>query len=130
MCAFPTSLVSGSKTPGALPRRGRNVRDDGAARAKVLEGDNLSEMFGIEMAPATPKRRGADGTVPAKRSATVTAAPTAKNARLSAPEKPDAPVPMRWGGRQRLTTAKRRAISERMKKYWAARRRQAKKGVR
>jgi uncharacterized Zn finger protein len=99
------------------------------ARAKVLEGDNLSEMFGIEMAPATPKRRGADGTVPAKRSATVTAAPTAKDARLSAPGKPDAPVPMRWGGRQRLSTAKRRAISERMKKYWAARRRQATKGV-
>jgi len=59
----------------------------GPAGAKVLASDDLSEMFGIEMAPAKPKE-------PARK-------PREKT--------------------QRLTPAKRRAISERMRKYWAAR---------
>jgi uncharacterized Zn finger protein len=58
-------------------------RPDGA---KVLVSDDLSEMFGIEMAPSTRA------------------------------------APKRSGGKRRLTAAKRRAISERMRKYWAARR--------
>ena len=64
----------------------------GPARAKVLVSDDLSAMFGIEMAPATPA-------------------------------KPKAPAPTRRSdGKQRLTPAKRRAISERMRKRWAAKR--------
>ena len=61
------------------------------AGARVLAGDDLSAMFGIEMAPATPA-------------------------------KPKAPAPTRRDGKQRLTPAKRRAISERMRKRWAAKR--------
>jgi uncharacterized Zn finger protein len=61
----------------------------GPAGAKVLQTDDLSEMFGIEMAP----------TLPSKRSAR----------------------------KRRLMPAKRRAVSERMKKYWAARRALTKK---
>ena len=64
------------------------------AGARVLASDDLSEMFGIEIAPATPV-------------------------------KPKAPA--RHGGKQRLTPAKRRAISERMRKHWAARRNLVKK---
>ena len=56
------------------------------AGAKVLASDDLSVMFGIEMAPATT------------------------------------PAPKRRERTHRLTPAKRRAISERMRKYWAARR--------
>jgi len=69
------------------------------AGAKVLVGDDLSEMFGIEMAPATPNRSA----------------------------KPKEPAPKPGDGKRRLTPAKRRAISERMRAYWAARRALAQK---
>ena len=61
------------------------------AGARVLAGDDLSAMFGIDMAPTTPAT-------------------------------PKAPAPTRRDGKQRLTPAKRRAISERMRKRWAAKR--------
>src|SRR2546430_1734019 len=65
------------------------------AAAKVLESDDLSGMFGIEMAPTKPSTRTAASQITGKASAA-----------------------RKW----RLTPAKRRAVSERMKKYWAARR--------
>ena len=76
-------LIAQAGSDLSKPRKGR-------AGAKVLESDDLSGMFGIEIAPATPAR----------------------------PEKP-APKP---SARTGLTPAKRRAVSVRMKKYWAARR--------
>jgi uncharacterized Zn finger protein len=66
------------------------------AGAKVLASDDLSEMFGIEMAP----------TIPAE----------PKERALERRER-----------KPRLTPAKRRAISERMRTYRAARRRLVKK---
>jgi uncharacterized Zn finger protein len=81
----------------------------GPAAAKVLASDDLSEMFGIEMAAPPPSRRAAVSGVATKRS------------------KRKEPAPERRGGTRRLTPAKRRAISERMRKYWAARRDLAKK---
>ena len=74
----------------------------GPARARVLESDDLAGMFGIDIAPTTPSRQ-------------IAASKTTKDRKKPAPRKP------RW------TAAKRRAISERMKKYWAARRALTKK---
>ena len=91
------------------------------AGTKVLASDDLSEMFGIEMAPATP----ASGPHSASRS---------HRPRPLLPHRPS-----RWGrrdrrsrrrprrqksgaGRQLLTPKKRQAISERMRTYWAERR--------
>ena len=80
----------------------------GPAGAKVLESDDLSGIFGIEMAPTTPPRRAAASKITTK----------------------GEPEPARSARRHRLSPAKRRAISERMKKYWAARRVLKKKQVR
>jgi uncharacterized Zn finger protein len=73
----------------------------GPARAKVLESEDLAGMFGIEIAQTTPSKHGA-------------ASKTATEHRKRPPK----------GGvsKRGWTPAKRRAVSERMKKYWAARR--------
>jgi uncharacterized Zn finger protein len=74
----------------------------GPARAKVLESDDLAGMFGIDIAPTTPPQQKAAGKTPTK---------------------DDRTLPPKGKARQRgWTPAKRRAVSERMKKYWAARR--------
>jgi uncharacterized Zn finger protein len=82
----------------------------GPAGAKVLESDDLSSMFGIEIAPTTPSRRTAASKI------------TTKAQRK--------PAPRRNPRKRLLTPAKRRAISERMTKYWAARRALMKKRAR
>jgi uncharacterized Zn finger protein len=92
------------------------------AGAKVLASDDLSEMFGIEMAPATTPARAAAGEVATKRSRSGNADASSRAAGLIRPAKPKEPAPGRRERTQRLTPAKRRAISERMRKYWAARR--------
>ena len=89
------------------------------AGPKVLASDDLSEMFGIEMAPATPA---AASTVATKRSTPVNSEASSSQTKVNRPAKPREPAPKRRGGRQRLTPAKRRAISERIRKSWAARR--------
>jgi hypothetical protein len=61
---------------------------------RVLASDDLSDMFGIEIAPA-PQPKHAAATKPA---------------------------PTLGAGKPVMPPAKRRAISARMKKYWAARR--------
>ncbi len=85
----------------------------GPASAKVLESDDLSGMFGIEMAPTTPSKRTAASQITTKASTGV------KSERK--------PAPKRSARKLLLTSAKRRAVSERMKKYWAARRASMKK---
>lgn len=50
----------------------------GPAGARVLASDDLSEMFGIEMAPATPAKRPAASTIPRKPSTSVSAAVSSK----------------------------------------------------
>ena len=92
------------------------------AGAKVLASDNLSEMFGIEMAPATTPKRAASGEVASKRSTSANADGSSRQAGVTRAAKPKEPALKRRQRTQRLTPAKRRAISERMRKYWAARR--------
>ena len=93
------------------------------AGTKVLASDDLSEMFGIEMAPATPAKRPAASAVPATAVARRHCCRCRPN-RRSRPHRrsrrrlrPRAEV-----GGQRLTLKKRQAIAERMRRYWAERR--------
>ena len=99
----------------------------GPAGAKVLASDDLSEMFGIEMAPATLRKRVAASTLATTPSTTAHSETSSRPTRVIRPAKPKEPAPKRADGTQRLTPAKRRAISERMRKYWAARRDLSKK---
>ena len=99
----------------------------GPAGAKVLASDDLSEMFGIEMAPATLRKRAAASTLATTPSTTAHSETSSRPTRVIRPAKPKEPAPKRADGTQRLTPAKRRAISERMRKYWAARRDLSKK---
>ena len=99
-----------------LSKKGRRP-----ASVKVLASDDLSEMFGIEMAPATPPKRAAVRTLTTKPSTAAHVETSSKPTRVSRPANPKAPAPKRRHSTQRLTPAKRRAISERMRKYWAAR---------
>ncbi len=90
------------------------------AGAKVLASDDLAEMFGIEIAPTIPAKRAASGQVASTRSTSANADGSSRQAGTTRPAKePDLERSERT---QRLTPAKRRAISERMRKYWAARR--------
>jgi uncharacterized Zn finger protein len=100
---------------------GLSKKRKGPSGAKVLASDDLSEMFGIEMAPPPAKRAAVSG-VSTKRSTSANSAPSSGPTRVGRPAKPEEPAPKRRDGTQRLTPAKRRAISERMRKYWAARR--------
>ncbi|HLG56821.1 MAG TPA: hypothetical protein VI485_15895 [Vicinamibacterales bacterium] len=102
-------------------------KHEGRAGVKVLASDDLSEMFGIEMAPAPPPKPAAPGTVARKPSTAATSQAFARETRVNGPINLRAPAPKRRAGTQRLTPAKRRAISERMRKYWAARRDPVKK---
>jgi hypothetical protein len=92
------------------------------AGAKVLASNDLSEMFGIEMAPTITPKRAAAAQVATKRTTSGKADASSRDADMARLAKPTEPAPKRREGIQRLTPAKRRAISERMRKYWAARR--------
>jgi uncharacterized Zn finger protein len=104
-----------------LSKKGRRP-----AGVKVLASDDLSEMFGIEMAPARPPKP-ASGEVASRRSTSADADGLSRQAGVTRPAKPKEPARKRREKTQRLTPAKRRAISERMRKYWAARRDMVKK---
>ena len=80
------------------------------AGAKVLASDNLSEMFGIEMAPATPTKRSAASAVPrTPRSSGVTVDGSTNQKVLPPPAKSKKTAPARktGGGERRLTPKKR-----------------------
>src|SRR5438552_2830973 len=96
--------------------------------AKALASEDLSAMFGIEIAPVTPAARSAGGTVPAKRPAAARSNASSGPTKMSTPTAPKVSAPERRIGKQRLTPAKRQAISARMREYWAARRQKLKKG--
>jgi hypothetical protein len=87
----------------------------------VLASDDLSEMFGIEMAPTIPPKRAASGEA-SMRSTSANADGASRQAGVTGPAKPKESALKRRERQQRLTPAKRRAISERMRKYWASRR--------
>jgi uncharacterized Zn finger protein len=96
------------------------------AGTKVLASDDLSEMFGIEIAPATPAKRAAARTVVTKPSTAASAEASSKQTRVTRPAKLTTPAVKR-GARKPLTMANRQALSARMKEYWAARRASRKK---
>lgn len=98
----------------------------GPAGVKVLASNDLSEMFGIEMAPAAPPSRVAVSAVATKPSTAARSEASSKETRVGGPVTLNEPASKRRE-KQRLTPAKRRAISERMRKYWAARRDRLKK---
>ena len=90
--------------------------------AKALASEDLSAMFGIEIAPATPPARAARGTVAAKRPAAARSNASSGPMKMSTPATPKVSAPERRIGKHRLTPAKRQAISTRMRQFWAARR--------
>ena len=101
-----------------------SAKHRGSRGAKILEADDLSAMFGIEIAPITDLKP-ADAAVSAQ-------APKAsmKSVGPLTPVrrgKPSRPSPTPNGGQRSLSPAKRKAISIRMKAYWAARRGSRKK---
>ncbi len=102
-------------------------RRKGPAAAKVLASDDLSEMFGIEMARATVPKRSAGRPPATKPSTPVHSEASSRQTKAIRPAKPIRSSPDRRDGKQRLTPAKRRAISARMRKYWAAWREKKKK---
>ncbi len=99
----------------------------GPAGARVLESDDLSEMFNIEIAPTTPSTRAAASRITTKTLTGVNSEEPSKRTTLTGPAKLRKPAPTRSARKLRLTPAKRRAVSARMKEYWAARRALAKK---
>lgn len=101
-----------------LSKRGKRP-----AGARVLATEDLSDMFGIEMAAAaTPPKRATAGSVATKRTDVGRPNASSREAGVARPAKLTEPAPAWRKKTQRLTPAKRRAISERMRKYWAARR--------
>lgn len=108
---------------------------DGAPGTRVLESDDLAGMFGIEIAPEAPapkrtspdrgskKRSAGSGTTPPP----VKARKKPKTARPVKDSRPPKPTVITAGSRRNLTPAMRFALSERVRKYWAERRTQAKK---
>jgi uncharacterized Zn finger protein len=91
------------------------------AGTKVLASDDLSEMFGIEMAPATPAAARTSARKPST-AATLAASSEQMGQRRPAKSTKTAPARKSGAGRQRLTPKKRQALSERMRTYWAERR--------
>jgi uncharacterized Zn finger protein len=87
------------------------------ASARVLVTDDLSQLFGIDIAP--PALASAPVPTPAP-----TPTPSPVTARPAAAKKPK---PARPREPRRLTTKQRQAIVERMRRYWAERRAQATK---
>ena len=103
-----------------LAKKGRRP-----AGAKVLASDDLSEMFGIEMAPATSAKRSAasaDPRRPASSGVTVDGSTKQKALPPPATSKKTTPARKAGGGGRRLTPKKRQAIADRMRMYWAERR--------
>jgi len=96
----------------------------GPGSARVLASDDLSEMFGIEMAPAIPKRAATKAV--ATKPSTASADTSSKQTRVTRSAKRTTPA-LKRGARKPWTLANRQALSARMKEYWAARRASRKK---
>jgi uncharacterized Zn finger protein len=96
--------------------------------AKVLESEDLSATFGIEIAPPAPSTRVASGKAAKAVSNRLRADQTVERTPLKAASTQHRPAPApKRPIKGRLSATKRRAISERMKTYWAARRTLTKK---
>jgi uncharacterized Zn finger protein len=86
--------------------------------AKLLADDNLAEMFGIDMAPASPARPPVNG-VSNRATAAGPVAAVPKRKRATPAAKPKQPASTSKSGKQGLTARKRLAIAARMRKHWA-----------
>lgn len=119
------------------------------AGSKILESDDLSAVFGIEMASSSPPEQetGAQatvvGVVPAPRTTTKRSAAARSSTRQGSTKKRTAsiakmaptvdvakPEPKRPSGQRGMTPTQRRAVAERMRRYWAERRAAVAKGKR
>lgn len=98
----------------------------GAGGAKVLESDDLAGAFGIEIAPAQPPKRVASGKIAPKPSPAAKSKASSKPTTATKPVKLSKPAPKRKAGKP-FGTKERRAVSARMKKFWAARKASMKK---
>jgi uncharacterized Zn finger protein len=107
----------------------------GPVGAKVLQSDDLSGMFGIEIAPATKPKRAAAGAIATKPpDLPPPLARTTGEPRRASPKRlrheggsDPTPAPRPYAGRRLMTPAQRKAVVTRMKKYWAERRAARKK---
>jgi uncharacterized Zn finger protein len=122
-------LLRGVDQQDLIAKAGTELRvtAGNGARGKVLESEDLSEMFGIELdstpvpepVPGADRRRRAREKPPAttarmaRASSTTTKKEGAETTRAAHPSS----TRPKWG-----SPAKRKAISERMKKLWAQRR--------
>jgi uncharacterized Zn finger protein len=89
--------------------------------ARVLPGNNLAELFGIEIGPVNDSTKVAGSLVAAKPKKASSPQRQRKPTRRPDGVKAETAVPL--PRKRRLTRAKRTAISVRVKAYWAARRR-------
>jgi uncharacterized Zn finger protein len=97
------------------------------AGTKVLASGDLSEIFGIEMAPATPSTASPVPRRPPSSGVTVDGPIKQRVPPPREKSKQTAPAGKAGGGGRRLTPKKRHAIAERMRTYWAERRVAAKR---
>lgn len=114
---------------------GAPLAKKGPAKSRVLAARDLNDVFGLELAaPVAAPGEGAKG----RRKRVPPAVPDVP----AAPRRPPAPKGLatkegppgrtrqsgdRGPGKRRFTAADRRAVSERMKRYWEERRKQTKK---
>ncbi|MEE8543481.1 MAG: hypothetical protein V3S94_06445 [Gammaproteobacteria bacterium] len=112
-----------------IAKAGSNLakRRKAPARAKVLKSDDLADVFGIEIVPARQPKRAASGGIAPKPSAAARLKDSSKRATSTKPGKLRKRAPAIPAGTPAMTTAKRRAVSARMKKFWAMRRAARKK---
>ena len=94
----------------------------GPIGAKILESDDLSEMFGIEMAPTPQAKRAAVSKITTKTSTEGTSEESSNRTTSTRPAKLRKPARKLRAGKPLVTPAKRRAVSVRTKEDWAARR--------
>jgi uncharacterized Zn finger protein len=94
----------------------------GPAGAKVLESDDLSGMFGIEMTPTPQAKRPASSAIATKPLAGSHSGHSPKRKPSTKPAKSTKPAPRRRAGKPFMTAANRGAVSMRVKKYWDVRR--------
>lgn len=99
----------------------------GPAGAKVLASDDLAGMFGIEMASAISPKRAPVGRTVTKPPTGGNSKPSSKPATPARPAALNKPAAEHRAGTRSWTPSARRAVSARMKKYWAERRALTKK---
>ena len=106
-----------AKAGAGLPRK-----RIGPAAAKVLAREDLSDMFGIEIAPPAKSTRAIAAKRPVERAPSTSTESPAVEPGMPTVKRTKKPAAESSSG-----VAKRRAISERMRAYWAARRTTVKK---